>query len=99
MVASPFGWNGRPTGPRPLELQGWDDLHTELKRLSKEGEWDTMGSLIDDDMLNAFAVVGPVDTIAAALRKRCDGVVDRVLPIFYSASQDCVTAALRELRQ
>jgi hypothetical protein len=26
-------------------------------------------------------------------------VVDRVLPIFYSASQDCVTAALKEFRQ
>ena len=82
-----------------LELHGWRDLHTELHRLSLQGEWDTMGSLIDDDMLNAFAVVGPVDTIAAALRKRCNGVVDRVLPIFYSASQDCVTAALKEFRE
>ena len=54
-------------------LHGWGDLHTELNRLSKEGEWDAMGSLIDDEMLDAFAVVGPVDTIAAALRRRCDG--------------------------
>ena len=49
-------------------------------------------------MLNTFAVVGPVDTIAAGLRKRCEGVVDRVLPIFYSASQDCIRAALKEFR-
>jgi len=82
-----------------LELHGWGDLHTELHRLSLQGEWDTMGSLIDDDMLGAFAVVGPVDTVAAALKSRCEGVVDRVLPIFLTASAACVTAALKEFRQ
>jgi probable F420-dependent oxidoreductase len=79
-----------------LDLHGWGELHTELNRLSKEGEWNTMGSLIDDDILAAFAVVGPVDTIAAALKSRCEGVVDRVQPIFYAASKDCITAALKE---
>jgi probable F420-dependent oxidoreductase len=92
-------YGSTPAYRKVLDLHGWGDLHTALNPLSKEGEWDAMASLIDDDMLNAFAVVGPVDTIAAALRKRCDGVVDRVLPIFYSASQDCVTAALKEFRQ
>src|SRR5246127_2588656 len=80
-----------PAYRKVLDLHGWSDLHAELNRLSKEGEWDAMASLIDDDMLNAFAVVGPLDAIATAVRKRCDGVVDRVLPIFYSASQDCVS--------
>jgi probable F420-dependent oxidoreductase len=92
-------YGSTPAYRKVLDLHGWGDLHAELHRLSLQGEWDTMGSLIDDDMLNAFAVVGPVDTIAAALRKRCDGVVDRVLPIFYSASQDCVTSALKEFRR
>jgi probable F420-dependent oxidoreductase len=92
-------YGSTPAYRRVLDLHGWGDLHIELNRLSKEGEWDAMTSLIDDDMLNAFAVVGPVDTISAALRKRCEGVVDRVLPIFYSASQDCITAALKEFRQ
>jgi probable F420-dependent oxidoreductase len=92
-------YGSTPAYSKVLELHGWGDLHSELNRLSKEAEWDTMGSLIDDDMLNAFAVVGPVDTIATGLRKRCEGSVDRVLPIFYSASQDCVTAALKEFRR
>lgn len=81
-----------------LELHGWGDLHTELHRLSLQGEWDTMGSLIDDGMLDAFAVVGPLDTVAAALRKRADGV-DRVLPIFPTASRSCIAAALKEFRR
>ena len=47
-----------------LELHGWADLHTELHRLSREGHWDAMGSLIDDTMLDTFAVVAPVDALA-----------------------------------
>jgi probable F420-dependent oxidoreductase len=92
-------YGSTPAYRKVLDVHGWGDLHTELNRLSKEGEWDAMASLIDDEMLGAFAVIGPVEEIAAALRGRCEGVVDRVQPIFYSASQDCVTAALKEFRQ
>ena len=91
-------YGSTPAYRKVLDLHGWGDLHTELNRLSKEGEWDTMGSLIDDEILDAFAVVGPVDTIAAGIRSRCQGVVDRVQPICYAASQDCITAALKEFR-
>src|SRR6202008_919749 len=52
---------GSTPGYRPvLELHGWGDLQTELNTLSKQGEWDEMGRLIDDDILNAFAVVGSI---------------------------------------
>jgi probable F420-dependent oxidoreductase len=92
-------YGSTPAYRRILELHGWGDLHDELNRLSKQGEWDTMGSLIDDQMLAAFAVVGPVETIAAALKSRCVGVVDRVLPIFMTASQNCVSVAMKEFHQ
>src|SRR6476620_11634532 len=36
-----------------LELHGWGDLQTDLNRLSKQGEWETMGELITDDILDA----------------------------------------------
>ena len=92
-------YGSTPAYRKVLDLHGWGDLHAELNRLSKQGEWDAMGSLIDDDMLGAFAVVGPVEEIATALHDRCEGVVDRVLPLFFAASVDCVTAALKEFRQ
>ncbi|MCK9892994.1 LLM class F420-dependent oxidoreductase [Frankia sp. AgB32] len=41
-----------------LELHGWGELQPELTRLSKLGEWDAIGTLIDDDMLRTFALVG-----------------------------------------
>ena len=60
-----------------LELHGWGDLQPELNSLSKQGEWVKMGELIDDDVLNAFAVVTEPDGIAPELIKRYSGVVDR----------------------
>ena len=60
-----------------LELHGWGDLQPELNTLSKRGEWQKMGELIDDDILNAFAVVAPLDQVAAEVQKRFGGLVDR----------------------
>jgi probable F420-dependent oxidoreductase len=61
-----------------LDLHGWADLQTELNILSKRGEWDEMGRLIDDEVLNAFAVVGPPDEIAKQLSARFGDLVDRL---------------------
>jgi probable F420-dependent oxidoreductase len=60
-----------------LELHGWGDLQPELNRLSKQGEWVQMGELIDDDILQAFAVVAEPEGVGAELKRRYSGVVDR----------------------
>ncbi len=62
-----------------LEAYGWGELQTELNRLSKAGQWDEMGRLIDDDILDAFAIVGEPDEIAPKLEARYGGVFDRIL--------------------
>jgi probable F420-dependent oxidoreductase len=67
-----------------LELHGWGDLQPELNRLSKLGEWGTMTSLISDEVLDAFAVVEPVDKVAAGIKDRFGATIDRFG--FYSAS-------------
>jgi probable F420-dependent oxidoreductase len=61
-----------------LELHGWGELGHELTRLSKGGRWSEMGDLIDDDVLNSFAVVAPPGEVAGRLESRCAGVVSRV---------------------
>jgi probable F420-dependent oxidoreductase len=92
-------YGSTPAYRKVLELHGWGDLHTELHRLSREGEWDVMGSLIDDEVLETFAVVAPLDDVAAKIRDRCDGVIDRVLVGFPPAvPEDTVAAVLQELR-
>ena len=84
-VRNQIAFYGSTPAYRPvLELHGWGDLQTELNTLSKQGEWVQMAALIDDDMLNTFAIVAdsPAD-IAPALLKRYGDVVDRVS--FYSS--------------
>ncbi|MGI8751736.1 MAG: LLM class F420-dependent oxidoreductase [Acidimicrobiales bacterium] len=61
-----------------LELHGWGELQTELNGLSKQGQWDTMGTLITDEILDAFAVVAPPDKVAAGIMARVGDLVDRV---------------------
>ena len=46
--------------------------------MSKQGEWVQMGKLIDDEILNTFAVVGPPEQIAPELHRRYGDVVDRI---------------------
>lgn len=62
-----------------LDVHGWGELQTELNRLSKRGEWDEMGNLITDDVIDAFAIVAEPDKVADALHARWGGLVDRVL--------------------
>jgi hypothetical protein len=37
-----------------------------------------MGALIDDDVLNAFAVVAEPDAVTAEIRRRFTGLADRI---------------------
>src|SRR5207248_1479126 len=93
-------YGSTPAYRKVLELHGWGDVASELHRLSLEGEWDAMATLIDDEILDAFAVVATTDKLAAALKDRCDGVIDRVMPTFpRTLSAHTVTAILQELRQ
>jgi probable F420-dependent oxidoreductase len=64
----------RPT----LDCHGWGELHLELNRMSKQGQWDEMTGLIDDEILETIAVVGPRRDIAGKLRARLDGIADGV---------------------
>jgi probable F420-dependent oxidoreductase len=61
-----------------LELHGWGGLQDDLNKLSKEGKWVEMGTLIDDEILNTFAVVGEPEQIAPELKRRYSDIVSRI---------------------
>jgi len=61
-----------------LEIHGWGGLQEELNALSKRGDWVEMGKLIDDEILNTFAVVGEPETIAPELHRRYGDVIQRI---------------------
>jgi len=68
---------------------GWEQTATELTELSRQGRWGDMGTLISDEMLAEFAVVGRREDIAARLREKYHGRVDRVSPYLpFSADTD-----------
>ena len=83
-----------------LELHGWGDLQPELNSLSKQGQWDEMGRLITDDILDAFAVRGTPEQVPAELQRRFGDIIDRLS--FYMPYRDHgfaprILAGLREL--
>ncbi len=61
-----------------LEIHGWGDLQEELNLLSKRGAWDEMGDLVDDEVLNTFAVVGEPDKVASEIIRRYGDVMTRI---------------------
>ena len=83
-----------------LELHGWGDLQTELNSLSKQGEWVKMGELIDDDILNAFAIVTEPDKIPDQVVSRYGDIVDRFsFYAPYTSDEKQWSAALERFRE
>jgi probable F420-dependent oxidoreductase len=67
-----------PTYRVVLECHGWQDIGEQLSRLASAKRWGEMGALISDEMIEVFAVEAPLDRLGQALRRRYDGVLDRV---------------------
>jgi probable F420-dependent oxidoreductase len=71
-------YGSTPAYRKVLEEHGWGDLQTDLRHLSKLGAWEQMGALIDDEMLDTFAIVAEPEEIPAKLSARYGDLVDRV---------------------
>ncbi|MGH9117394.1 MAG: TIGR03617 family F420-dependent LLM class oxidoreductase [Acidimicrobiales bacterium] len=79
MVRSQIAFYGSTPAYRAvLELHGWGELQTELNSLSKQGRWSDMAEMIDDDIVDAFAVVAEPDRVAPELLERFGGTVTRL---------------------
>lgn len=61
-----------------LDCHGWGDLQPELQRMTRENRWDLMNSLVNDEMLETFAVVGHSKDIAGRIHERVGKGVDRI---------------------
>jgi len=61
-----------------LDIHGWGGLQEELNAMSKQGQWEQMGTIIDDEVLNTFAVVGQPEQIGPELHHRYGDVIERI---------------------
>lgn len=81
-----------------LEAIGCGELQGELNMLSKQGRWAEMGTLISDDMLNQFGVMGEPHEIAPQMLARYGHFVDRTsasFPVSDEAQRSEIVQALR----
>ena len=67
-----------PTYRTVLEAHGWEEVGERLGVMARDKKWREMPALISDEMLAAFAVEAAPDEIGAALKKRYEGLIDRV---------------------
>ncbi len=81
-----------------LDLHGWGELQPELNRLSKIGRWDEMGSLISDEILETFAVVGEPEAVIDGIKTRYGDLVDRVTLEFPDLAAAKVPALIERLK-
>jgi len=78
-IKQQIAFYGSTPAYRPvLELHGWGELQDELKAMTKRGEWDRMGELIDDEMVSAFAIVGTPEEAFAEVKRRYGDICTRI---------------------
>lgn len=61
-----------------MEAHGWVETAEKLSMLAARGKWGEMPSLVDDDMLAEFAVMGASAEIPALVKERYKGLLDRM---------------------
>jgi len=61
-----------------LAHHGWEAVGEKLSGLAARGDWAAMPALVTDDMLDAFALSGPLAELAQPLRERYSGLLDRI---------------------
>ncbi|HVX20135.1 MAG TPA: LLM class F420-dependent oxidoreductase [Acidimicrobiales bacterium] len=77
-VRGQIAFYGSTPAYRPvLDLHGWGDLQAELNTLSKRGDWTAMGQLVDDQVLDAFAVVASPGDVGPRVEERYGDLIDR----------------------
>lgn len=77
-----------------LKCHGWENLQSDANQMMREGKWAELNELIDDDILNTFAVVGTPTEVAHKIADRYRGKAERISPVVYQPD----VALLAELR-
>ena len=62
-----------------MDLHGWAGVAEKLSAHAAKGEWAEMPMLINDEMLNEFCLVTDEGKLADELKKRYDGIADRLV--------------------
>jgi probable F420-dependent oxidoreductase len=99
-VREQIAFYGSTPAYRPvLARHGWAGLSDELHELSLQGRWQDMGTIIDDDVLSTFAVVGLPGQVAPELLRRYGDLMTRLsLYTPYDIDPDVTTQIVADLK-
>lgn len=82
-----------------MDVHGWGDVTLELHRLSLQGQWKEMSSLITDDMIDAFAVIGSHDALPSLIQKRYGGWASSVTLGLSDAPDDDLKNLIEKIKR
>ncbi len=84
-----------------LDLHGWGETCDRLHRLADEGRWPEMAREITDEMFDQFAVSGTYDQIAARIKERWGGIINRTgffMPIRQAGDKERLQEIIRQIQ-
>lgn len=81
-----------------LDSIGAGDLQPELNQMSKQGRWEEMGELIDDQVLDAFAVRGDATDLATQIKARYGDIADRTAASYANMDREERMAFIAAMR-
>jgi probable F420-dependent oxidoreductase len=81
------------------DVHDWGDRAREASTYAREGRWDELPGLVDDEMLHTVATIGTFDEIAGKLNERYASRVDRIEFSTQVRTPDDADALRRILRE
>ena len=85
-----------------FETEGHGEVARRLQALSRAQRWEEMPALVDDEMLEAYAVTGTYDEIAAKLTARYGALATHLeftMPLASPGDAEIVRGIVAQLKQ
>jgi probable F420-dependent oxidoreductase len=85
-----------------FEYEGYGEVARDLQTYSRAQRWEEMPALVDDEMLNRYAVIGTHDEIAAMLRARYGQLataLEFAIPLSEPRDESTLRTLIGSLRQ
>ena len=92
-------YGSTPAYKSMLEVHGFEDLHLELNKLSKLGEWIKMRDILPDEIIEKFAIIGTPSEVARTILSRYQIEITRIQPTIYSINPELQKEFLALIRQ
>jgi hypothetical protein len=85
-----------------FETDGHGEVARQLQGLARAQRWEEMAALVDDEMLDTYAMIGIYDEIAAKLTARYGALATHLeftMPLASPADADIVRGLVAELKR